>query len=74
MRKNVKEPLMDRLLILNMTFESIAEREAAYDFLNSEGRTPASFLAYAVREAMKKSGHLKQVVGLPADGSILGVR
>lgn len=74
MKKSKKEPIMRRRLAVKLVFESSVEREAVSDFLNSEGRTPSAFLIYAVREAMKKNGHIRQIVGRPADSSVLGTR
>lgn len=65
-----KEPARERTIGITMTFKSIREKNEALQFLNIEGRKPASYMAYLLTREMERSG--RKIIGRPVSPDIFG--
>jgi len=66
----MKEPIRERTIGVTMTFKSVREKNEALQFLNIEGRKPASYMVYLLTREMERSG--RKVIGKPVSPDIFG--
>lgn len=66
----MKEPVRERTIGITMTFKSIRERNEALQFLNIEGRKPASYMVYLLTREIERSR--RTVIGRPVSPDVFG--